>query len=158
MNELQRGFVFHAEKCIQCLGCEGACEIWRSVEPGVKWRRVLKVWQGDYPDVTCSAVALACRHCAEPACVDACPSQAIRQTEDGVVLVDRAVCTGCRACFEACPFDVPQFGADGLMQKCDMCAETDWQGSTAPPCVMTCPTGALELRKLPVAEEKGELI
>ena len=80
-------------------------------------------------------------------CVEACPVGAISKREaDGVVLVDRALCTGCRACLDACPFEVPQFGADGLMQKCDLCAgEASDALRRTPPCVGTCPTGALGL-------------
>lgn len=151
MNELQWAFSFHQDQCIQCHGCEGACKIWRRTEPGVKWRRVLNLWQGDYPNVTCAAVSISCQHCAEPACVAACPSQAITKREaDELVVVDRSLCTGCRACLAACPFDVPQFGADGLMQKCDLC-QSEQTGpvmdASSPPCVHTCPTGALELVK-----------
>jgi anaerobic dimethyl sulfoxide reductase subunit B (iron-sulfur subunit) len=153
MNEHELGFVFHKEKCIQCLGCEGACKVWRSTEPGIKWRRVLNLWQGEYPDVKCSAMSVACHHCAEPACVGACPVTAIRKTEDGPVLVDRDLCTGCRACHDACPYGVPQFGADGLMQKCDMCAAGT--GISTPPCVHTCPTGALEFQKLSVSLKRA---
>jgi Fe-S-cluster-containing dehydrogenase component len=97
-------------------------------------------------------------HCVQPACVDACPAGAIvKRNADGIVLVDRTLCTGCRACLDACPYDVPQFGADNLMLKCDMCivnCESPDSVFGAPPCVKTCPTGALEL----TAETLGEKV
>lgn len=158
MNELQWGFVFHNENCIQCYGCEAACKMWRSIESGVKWRRVINTWDGEYPDVTCSTVSVSCQHCAEPTCVEACPSNAIsKRDSDGLVLVDRDKCTGCQACLTACQFDVPQFGADGLMQKCDMClsdnAGTPKALADHPPCVATCPTSALERVQLSASEK-----
>ncbi len=36
-------------------------------------------------------------------CVRACPFDAIRITEDGLALVDRAKCRACRKCMKACP-------------------------------------------------------
>ena len=157
MNELELGFRFDREKCIQCHGCETACKMWRSTERGVAWRRVLNIWSGSYPDVTCASLSVGCLHCAQPACAGACPTGAIsKRAADGAVLVDRALCSGCRACLDACPYGVPQFGADGLMQKCDMCIASQKTSDAfpgAPPCVRTCPTGALELTRLPVEEK-----
>ena len=155
MNE-QLGFVFRQDSCIQCHGCEMACKMWRQTERGVTWRRVLNLWQGDYPDVTCAALSLGCLHCAEPACVTVCPTGAITKRDtDGVVLADRSLCTGCQACLEACPYDVPQFGADGLMQKCDLCASgAPAVAGAAPPCVTTCPTGALDIAGLSPMRKK----
>lgn len=147
------GFVFNKENCIQCLGCETACKSWRKVELGVRWRRVFNVWEGEYPNVKCGALMLSCQHCAEPECERVCPVDAIKKRADGAVLVDTKKCIGCRACFEACPFDVPQFGADGHMQKCDMCL-TLGSGDVLPPCVRTCPTHALELKKMSPEEKK----
>lgn len=160
MNELQWGFVFHKESCIQCHGCEGACKMWRAMEAGVRWRRVRNIWEGAYPEVTCSSVSVSCLHCTDPACVRACPAQAItKRASDGLVLVDQAKCTGCRLCLEACPVGAPQFGSDGLMQKCDMCL-SDSSGapgaqSAHPPCAATCPTGALELVKMSASEKRA---
>ncbi len=157
MNKLQWGFTFDAGACIQCLGCEAACKMWRSTDNGIRWRRVLNVWHGSYPAVTCSAISLSCQHCAEPACVDACPTQAISKQPDGYVQVDRKKCVGCRACFNACPYDVPQFGTDSLMQKCDMCADTynaHPGGKAQPPCVATCPTNALTLTEMTAVEKR----
>jgi len=53
-------------------------------------------------------------------------------------VVDRDKCDGCRECLSACPFDVPQFGADGTMQKCDFCIESD----EGPACASPCPAEA----------------
>ncbi len=158
MNKLQWGFDFNPGACIQCLGCEAACKIWRHSENSIRWRRIANVWHGNYPHVICSAVSLSCQHCLNPACADVCPTEAISKTPDGPVLIDREKCIGCGACFDACPYDVPQFGADGLMQKCDMCAETSGirpDGDSRPPCVATCPTGALTLIQM-TADEKLE--
>ena len=38
-----------------------------------------------------------CRHCEEPACLEACPDEAIRQRPDGIVILDEGACSGCRA-------------------------------------------------------------
>lgn len=84
-------------------------------------------------------------HCKAPDCLKACTAGAITES-NGIVSVDREICTGCRACLKACPVDAPQFGADGKMQKCNLCIGLFNPKTDAPPCVKTCPTGALELK------------
>ena len=121
----QYGISFNQDSCIQCHGCEVACKSWRSVELGVAWRRVKHIWEGKYPQLRNTTVSIACMHCENPVCVQACPESAIKKIpENGVVEVDRDKCIGCQTCLEACPFQVPQFGKDGKMQKCDMCINT----------------------------------
>jgi len=137
---------FVQEHCIQCHGCEVACKTWRNVELGVKWRRIDTSWHGHYPDSKNVPVMVACLHCIDSACVAVCPAGAIeKRASDGAVLVNRETCIGCKLCLKACPYHVPQFGADGKMQKCDLCLQDTTVACTSPPCVATCPTKALRL-------------
>lgn len=145
---------FHSEKCTQCHGCEIACKTWRGLGHGVQYRRVLNIWQGAYPQVKTRSLSLACLHCADPACVVACPQAAIsKREEDGLVLVDEALCTGCETCAAACAFGVPQFGDNGSMHKCDLCRDQPL-ARAVPPCVDTCPGEALSLIEVASSEKK----
>jgi Fe-S-cluster-containing dehydrogenase component len=84
-------------------------------------------------------------HCGKPICIEACPTGAIsKRSEDGIVVVDRHKCDGCRDCFSACPYGVPQFGDDGIMQMCDFCTGINIE----PACVACCPTEALRFGTL----------
>jgi len=150
------GFSYAKENCIQCHACEVACKSWRGVETGIRYRRVENIWQGSYPEVKCFSASIACMHCLDPACVNACPEGAIsKRTEDGAVIVDRDKCVGCRTCLEICPFEAPTFGSDGKMRKCDMCLnEIDFK-TESPPCVATCPTGALGCKKIDIESKRA---
>jgi anaerobic dimethyl sulfoxide reductase subunit B len=150
------GISFVKEKCIQCHGCEVACKSWRDVESGLAWRRVYNIWLGSYPSVKSASVSTGCMHCADPACIEACPEGAIEKRDaDGVVVVNSEACTGCRACFEVCPFKVPEFGLDGKMQKCDLCVDAIDMSLENPPCVATCPTRALCFGPMSRQEKKA---
>jgi len=46
-----------------------------------------------------------CNHCTYPACLAACPRNAVyKREEDGIVLIDQERCRGYRKCVEACPY------------------------------------------------------
>jgi nitrate reductase beta subunit len=64
-----------------------------------------------------------CNHCSYPACLAACPRQAIyKREEDGIVLIDQARCRGYRKCVEACPYKKPMFrGTTRVSEKCIGC-------------------------------------
>ncbi|MDR7522887.1 MAG: 4Fe-4S dicluster domain-containing protein [Armatimonadota bacterium] len=64
-----------------------------------------------------------CNHCTYPACLAACPRQAIyKRPEDGIVLIDQRRCRGYRKCVEACPYKKPMFNAyTRVSEKCIAC-------------------------------------
>ena len=147
---MQYGFYFDQNRCIGCFACTVACHDWHDVPAGpASWLRVKTVEKGKYPDLFVSFLPIVCYHCHEPACVPACPVSAITKREqDGIVTVDRETCLGkenCNLCLEACPYDAPQFGADGdaKMQKCDLCTDR-WAEGKKPICVDSCPTRAID--------------
>jgi anaerobic dimethyl sulfoxide reductase subunit B len=151
------GISYIKENCMQCHACEVACKSWRGVELGVRWRRVEKIWQGTYPNIKNLSASVACMHCVDPVCVQACPEGAISKNADtGVVVVDRDKCIGCKTCLKECPFKAPAFGIDKKMQKCNMCVNKIDFTSENPPCVATCPTKALVFGKIS-SEEKSAM-
>ncbi len=83
-----------------------------------------------------------CNHCENAPCVQVCPVGATFTSPDGVVLVDRDYCIGCRYCIQACPY-----GARFLhpvthtAEKCTFCYHRLVKG-LLPACVEVCPTGA----------------
>jgi nitrate reductase beta subunit len=64
-----------------------------------------------------------CNHCAYPACLSACPRDAIyKREEDGIVLIDQERCRGYRKCVEQCPYKKSLYRADTrTSEKCIGC-------------------------------------
>ena len=136
-------FTHDPQRCIKCYTCEIACQQWQGLAPGtVKLRRVYEVTSGEFPQVTREFHSVACQHCPDAPCVDACRPRAISRGADGVVRVNPAKCNGCRVCQDACPFDVPRFDADGILHLCDLCSDRLAEGKR-PMCTDSCPTQAL---------------
>lgn len=83
-----------------------------------------------------------CNVCEHPPCVQVCPVGATFKTEDGVVLVDRQYCIGCRYCIQACPYGARFFHPYlKVADKCTLCYHRIVKG-LVPACVEVCPTGA----------------
>lgn len=113
---------------------------------------------GEHPNSYFHYLPRLCNHCTRPACLEACPRDAIyKRPEDGIVLIDEEECNGYRFCVEACPYKVIYFnseagtvalGADGdsppdgvgggISQKCIGCFPRVERG-VAPACVRQCP-------------------
>ena len=144
----QGGFSFDPTLCIKCWACEIACKQWNDIpasQPGR--RRVFELVSGTFPQVKRTFISLGCFHCEDAPCVRVCPSGALTQrAEDGIVVVDKDKCIGCRHCSRACPYGIPQY-VDGVMDKCDTCLSADpsfGQPKGIPHCANTCPSGALK--------------
>lgn len=83
-----------------------------------------------------------CNHCANPPCVQVCPVGATYTTKDGVVLVDKDYCIGCRYCIQACPYGARYINpATHTADKCTFCYHRLHRG-LLPACVEVCPTNA----------------
>ncbi len=64
-----------------------------------------------------------CNHCTYPACLAACPRNAIyKREEDGIVLIDQARCRGYRKCVEGCPYKKSMYRpSTRTSEKCIAC-------------------------------------
>jgi len=130
-----------AKDCVGCNACEVACKQEHNLPVGPRWIMVfpdsLKEIEGR---LQLRYVVTHCMHCSQPLCRDVCPVGAITKREDGIVLIDEELCTGCRDCIEACPLGVMQFDEEkSLAEKCDLCVERIERG-LQPACVAACPS------------------
>ena len=89
-----------------------------------------------------------CNHCAHSPCVQVCPVGATFESPDGVVLVDKTYCLGCRYCVQACPYGCRFIDPrTNTVDKCSLCYHRITKGLTTA-CCETCPTGARTLGDL----------
>ena len=155
----QIGWILDLTKCTGCHTCEVACKAENNTFPQtapvelkspfsavtVNYRRVIEIEKGKYPNPRRVFLSVACNHCKEPACMKACPVDAItKREEDGIVLIDQAKCIGCKYCATACPYGAPQFNEHtGVMEKCTFCIHRIEAG-LKPACVDACVGGALD--------------
>ena len=87
-----------------------------------------------------------CNHCAHSPCVQVCPVGATFESPDGVVLVDKNYCLGCRYCVQACPTAAATSTPDGDGRQVHLCYHRITKGLTTA-CCETCPTGARQLAR-----------
>lgn len=73
----------------------------------VQWIR--KVHVKDTENGHVSTLPIMCQHCESPPCADVCPTGASFKRADGLVLVDKHICIGCRYCMMACPYKARSF-------------------------------------------------
>ena len=154
----QYGFFFDMNRCYACQACSIACKDWNEIEPGAeKWMTVYEWEGGTVPNLRLHSLAFSCAHCENPACVAACESGALYKEEEyGAVLVDQDKCTGCRQCYDACPYGAPKFATDeptAKMSKCTMCVDRLAEGKQ-PACTMSCPLRAFDFGPLDELIEK----
>lgn len=144
--KMQLGFIHNNVDCIGCRACEIACKDKNGLPPGPRFRRVMYIEGGTYPEVYAYKINMSCNHCAEPACLPTCPTGAIwKRSKDGIVDIDSTLCIGCRRCESSCPYGAPQFDAQsGVMKKCNMCVDEIDVGRK-PYCVSACMMRVLDI-------------
>ncbi len=174
LNDTNMGMIFIPSRCeAGCHDCIDACHKMHNVpnhdnkDHEIKW-----IWETELQHAFTEYMEnellkermehmpflVMCNHCANPACVRVCPTQATFRRKDGLVLMDYHRCIGCRFCVAACPYGARSFNfkdpkkglqdpvpnpnfpkrTKGVVEKCNFCAERDIHGSELPYCVEAC--------------------
>ena len=149
------GLLIDASKCADgCTACISACQTengWKNSgdsETDVQWIR--KVTLKDKNNGRETSLPVMCQPCESPPCVDVCPTGASFKRDDGIVLVDKHICIGCRYCMMACPFKARSFVHEpvtnqkpyaprgiGTVEGCTLCVHRVDAGRI-PACVEAC--------------------
>jgi tetrathionate reductase subunit B len=149
------GMLIDTNKCANgCDACVHACNTENGLEqtghPRTDAQWIRKVELKDKRTGETHSLPLMCQHCAEPPCVDVCPTGASFKRADGIVLVDRHICIGCRYCMMACPYKARSFVHEvltdqkpyaprgkGCVESCTLCVQRVDDGRQ-PACVEAC--------------------
>ncbi len=154
------GILVNTNNCNDCNVCVIACQEENGWGTGstdekksrpdqkVQWIRTVKVTNKKTGYTT--TLPMLCQHCEKPPCVDVCPTGASFKREDGIVLVDKHICIGCRYCMMACPYKARSFVHEkltdqrsyaprgiGTVESCTLCVHRVDKGQD-PACVEAC--------------------
>jgi molybdopterin-containing oxidoreductase family iron-sulfur binding subunit len=149
------GLLIDTGRCTPgCDACVGACErengLQSDIDPRQRPRWIRKVELKQIGTGREVSVPVMCQHCAQPPCVDVCPTGASFKRADGIVLVDRHACIGCRYCMMACPYKARSFVHEplsgqnpqvprgkGCVEGCTLCVQRI-DRDLPPACVEAC--------------------
>jgi molybdopterin-containing oxidoreductase family iron-sulfur binding subunit len=154
-GQVRWGMLIDANRCASgCTACVDACVQENGLDSAIDLRQrpqwIRKVELKQIGTGRIAAAPIMCQHCAEPPCVDVCPTGASFKRADGIVLVDRHSCIGCRYCIMACPYKARSFVHETLTQQkpevprgkgcvegCTLCVHRIDRGQ-GPACVQAC--------------------
>jgi len=158
-SKVRWGMLIDTAQCKTCCNdCVTACHKENGVFGGTEatdsqWIR--KIELKDAGSGRELSLPMMCQHCEHPPCVDVCPTAASFKRADGIVLVDKHRCIGCRYCMMACPYkarsfvheplqdqhsDVPR--GKGTVESCTLCVHRIDQGRQ-PACAEACQNKAI---------------
>jgi molybdopterin-containing oxidoreductase family iron-sulfur binding subunit len=159
------GMLIDTAKCADgCTACVDACDQENGLnlqsEPlgddEAKWQNqratwIRKVRVQDNTSGVVTNLPLMCQHCEHPPCVNVCPTGASFKRADGIVMVDRHICIGCRYCMMACPYKARSFiheqveekltrapRGKGCVESCNLCAHRLDGGEASTACAEAC--------------------
>ena len=158
-SKVRWGLLIDVGRCTEgCNECVLACNRENGLEGGNRptdsqWIRIVEL--KDRRTGHKASAPVMCQHCANPPCVDVCPTGASFKRADGIVLVDRHTCIGCRYCMMACPYKARSFVHEplthqkpevprgkGCVESCTLCVHRIDRGD-GPACAQACPTQAI---------------
>ncbi|HMS27304.1 MAG TPA: 4Fe-4S dicluster domain-containing protein [Burkholderiaceae bacterium] len=159
-NKVRWGMLIDSGKCSSgCTDCVTACNTENGLSGGKlptdsQWIRKIEIKEAKTGKT--QSLPMMCQHCAEPPCVDVCPTGASFKRVDGIVLVDKHICIGCRYCVMACPYKARSFVHEplsnqkpdvprgmGTVEGCTLCVHKVDQGES-PACVSACASAGHE--------------
>lgn len=107
-----------ADGCDDCVkACDSENALGSSIESRQRPQWIRKIDIKDVRTGRQHSLPMMCQHCANPPCVDVCPTGASFKRADGIVLVDRHSCIGCRYCMMACPYKARSFVHEVLVDQ-----------------------------------------
>jgi tetrathionate reductase subunit B len=137
--------------CVTACGTENGLAAPTAATAGTAAQWIRKIEIKEVKTGRQASAPVMCQHCAEPPCVDVCPTGASFKRADGIVLVDRHTCIGCRYCMMACPYkarsfvheelsdqlpDVPR--GKGCVESCTLCVHRIDRGDKTTACAEAC--------------------
>ena len=155
-SSIRWGMLIDTNQCREdCDACVKACNEEHGLagfgrdETDAQWIRKLTVKDKQTGYVT--SLPMLCQHCEFPPCVDVCPTGASFRRADGIVLVDKHICIGCRYCMMACPYKARSFihetlqdqkayapRGKGTVESCTFCVHKVDRGDGTTACADAC--------------------
>jgi len=142
------------DRCTGCEACVTACQAENNLPivgetefakgREIKWIRIERYWEGEYPDVKLKFIPMLCQHCDSAPCETVCPVSATYHNQDGLNTQIYNRCIGTRSCAVYCPYEVRYFNyknhywdapldqqlnpdvtvrEKGVMEKCTFCIQ-----------------------------------
>ena len=154
-SKVRWGLLVDTNKCTtDCTACVTACNTENGLgghgRPATDAQWIRKVELRDRSTGYTQSLPVMCQHCDEPPCVDVCPTGASFKRKDGIVLVDKHTCIGCRYCMMACPYKARSFVHEvtrdqksysprgkGTVESCTFCVHRI-DADRQPACVEAC--------------------
>ncbi|MBT8119954.1 MAG: 4Fe-4S dicluster domain-containing protein [Gammaproteobacteria bacterium] len=149
------GMLIDTSKCANgCTACVDACNEENGLvgngRPETDTQYIRKVTLKNKATGHETSLPLMCQHCETAPCADVCPTGASFVRADGIALVDKHICIGCRYCMMACPYKARSFVHEsvqnqkltaprgkGTVESCTMCV-TRVDNGGIPACVEAC--------------------